>query len=126
MDPCVRKHGLEYHYALKVENLCGDPRADNVGACVSVIGFAFYLQPIAMPMLREMPPGEIGYKILSFCMRTTIMGALSFIMQSCCHTSVTSSAPARAPPSWVAPLMYASPLPHCGWFATPHVVAVLC
>lgn len=49
--------------------------ADSVGATVSVIGFAFYLQPIAMPMLREMPPGEAGYKILSFCMRTVIMGA---------------------------------------------------
>ena len=49
---------------------------DSVGATVSVIGFAFYLQPIAMPMLREMPPGEAGYKILSFCMRTVIMGML--------------------------------------------------
>ena len=42
---------------------------------MSIIGFAFYLQPIAMPMLREMPPGEVGYKILSLCMRITIMGA---------------------------------------------------
>ena len=50
-------------------------RADSVGATVSIIGFAFYLQPIAMPMLREMPPGEVGYKILSLCMRITIMGA---------------------------------------------------
>ena len=50
--------------------------ADSVGATVSVIGFAFYLQPIAMPMLREMPPGEAGYKMLSFCMRTVIMGTM--------------------------------------------------
>jgi len=53
----------------------GRRRADSVGATVSIIGFAFYLQPIAMPMLREMPPGEVGYKILSLCMRITIMGA---------------------------------------------------
>ena len=93
---------------------------------MSVIGFAFYLQPIAMPMLREMPPGEIGYKILSFCMRTTIMGALPFTMRLSCHTAATSSISACAPPSWVPPLMYATLLPHCGCFATPHVVAVLC
>ncbi|KAK9821612.1 hypothetical protein WJX81_007885 [Elliptochloris bilobata] len=55
---------------------------DSVGATVSVIGFAFYLQPIAMPMLREMPPGEVGYKILSFCMRTVIMG-FAFIIYFC-------------------------------------------
>lgn len=50
---------------------------------MSVIGFAFYLQPIAMPMLREMPPGEAGYKILSFCMRVTIMGAANNQCWSC-------------------------------------------
>ena len=64
--------GTCWEYAL---TLHGVRLADSVGATVSVIGFAFYLQPIAMPMLREMPPGEAGYKILSFCMRVTIMGA---------------------------------------------------
>ena len=65
-------------------------RADSVGATVSIIGFAFYLQPIAMPMLREMPPGEVGYKILSFCMRTVILGALrlpSLAGSSCTRAS---------------------------------------
>ena len=61
--------------------------ADMVGATVSVIGFAFYLQPIAMPMLREMPPGEVGYKILSFCMRVTIMGATQ---DQCRHGDIVS------------------------------------
>ena len=62
-------------------------------------------------MLREMPPGEIGYKILSFCMRTTIMGALPFItMKLSCHTAATSSTSARAPPSWVPSLKCATVL----------------
>ena len=45
-------------------------------ATVSTIAFAFYIQPIAMPMLREMPPGKPGYDILAWSMRLVILGAL--------------------------------------------------
>ena len=46
-------------------------------ATVSTIAFAFYIQPIAMPMLQEMPPGKPGYHILAWSMRLVILGALS-------------------------------------------------
>lgn len=46
---------------------------------VSTIAFAFYIQPIAMPMLREMPPGKAGYRILSWSMRLVI-GVVCFII----------------------------------------------
>ena len=49
-------------------------------ATVSTIAFAFYIQPIAMPMLREMPPGKPGYDILSWSMRLVILGALCCCM----------------------------------------------
>jgi hypothetical protein len=50
--------------------------ADSFASTVSTIAFAFYIQPIAMPMLREMPPGRRGYAILSWSMRLVIGGAL--------------------------------------------------
>ncbi len=49
--------------------------ADTFAATVSTIAFAFYIQPIAMPMLREMPPGKPGYRVLSWAMRLVVGGA---------------------------------------------------
>ncbi|CAL8465153.1 g4688 [Coccomyxa elongata] len=48
-------------------------------ATVSTIAFAFYIQPIAMPMLREMPPGKAGYRVLSWSMRL-VVGVICFII----------------------------------------------
>ena len=50
--------------------------AVSFASTVSTIAFAFYIQPIAMPMLREMPPGKAGYRILAWSMRLVICGAL--------------------------------------------------
>lgn len=52
-------------------------RADSFAATVSTIAFAFYIQPIAMPMLREMPPGKAGYRVLSWSMRLVVGGKSS-------------------------------------------------
>ena len=51
--------------------------AVSFAATISTIAFAFYIQPIAMPMLREMPPGKLGYDVLAWSMRLVIMGASS-------------------------------------------------
>ena len=50
--------------------------ADSYATSVGTIAFAFYLQPIAMPMLAEMPPGRDGYTILTWSMYIVIGGAL--------------------------------------------------
>ena len=42
---------------------------------VETIAYAFYLQPIAMPMLAQMPPGCDGYTILTWSMYIVIGGA---------------------------------------------------
>ena len=49
--------------------------AVSFASTVSTIAFAFYIQPIAMPMLREMPAGKAGYRILAWSMRLVIGGA---------------------------------------------------
>ena len=49
--------------------------AVSFAAAMSTIAFAFYIHPIAMPMLREMPPGKAGYDILAWAMRLVITGA---------------------------------------------------
>ena len=54
--------------------MCDMRCADSFASTVSTIAFAFYIQPIAMPMLREMPPGKAGYRILSWSMRLVIGG----------------------------------------------------
>jgi hypothetical protein len=38
-------------------------------------GFAFYLQPMLMPLLHEMPAGAVGVRILSIAVDVVVLGA---------------------------------------------------
>lgn len=42
-----------------------------------VLGFAFYLQPMMMPLLHDMPPGPSGLAITSTAVKTVIIGVLA-------------------------------------------------
>ncbi len=41
-----------------------------------VLGFAFYLQPMMMPLLHDMPPGPSGLAITSTAVKIVIIGGL--------------------------------------------------
>ena len=41
-----------------------------------VLGFAFYLQPMMMPLLHDMPPGPSGLAITSAAVKIVIIGTL--------------------------------------------------
>lgn len=40
----------------------------------AVIGFAFYMQPMMMPLLQEMPPGRVGTQIMRSAVHWTLYG----------------------------------------------------
>ena len=44
-----------------------------------VLGFAFYLQPMMMPLLHDMPPGPSGFAITSTAVKIVIIGTLPFV-----------------------------------------------
>lgn len=46
-----------------------------VSQAVSVFGFAFYIQPVIMPLLEEMPVGQLGVKLTSYSTRVVVLGA---------------------------------------------------
>lgn len=46
----------------------------DIGNAFALIGFSFYLHPLMMPMLAEMPPGPHGVRILSDAVTLVIMG----------------------------------------------------
>ena len=48
-----------------------------------VLGFAFYLQPMMMPLLHDMPPGATGLAITSTAVKIVILGMFSFKRTSC-------------------------------------------
>ena len=48
----------------------------SVTGAVSTFGFVFYIQPIMMPLLSEMPATERGVKILSWSTRVVVLGQL--------------------------------------------------
>lgn len=50
----------------------GDP--GSVPEAVSVFGFAFYIQPMMMPLLLEMPKGKVGVKLTSWSARIVVLG----------------------------------------------------
>ncbi|KAG6555451.1 hypothetical protein Mapa_002681 [Marchantia paleacea] len=45
----------------------------DVTQAVSIFGFAFYVQPIMMPLLAEVPDGIVGVKIISYSMRIVVL-----------------------------------------------------
>jgi hypothetical protein len=53
--------------------LSGRPvSAGLVSQAVSVFGFAFYIQPVIMPLLDEM---QLGVKLTSYSTRVAVLGA---------------------------------------------------
>ncbi|KAG0591516.1 hypothetical protein KC19_1G180400 [Ceratodon purpureus] len=44
-----------------------------VSQAVSVFGFAFYIQPVIMPLLEEMPAGQLGVKLTSYSTRVVVL-----------------------------------------------------
>lgn len=44
-----------------------------VSQAVSVFGFAFYIQPVIMPLLEEMPEGPLGVKLTSYSTRVVVL-----------------------------------------------------
>jgi hypothetical protein len=48
--------------------------AGNVTQAISIFGFAFYIQPIMMPLLLEMPKGKVGVKLISWSTRIVVLG----------------------------------------------------
>ena len=46
-----------------------------------VLGFAFYLQPMMMPLLHDMPPGPAGLAITSTAVKIVIIGTLIGVMK---------------------------------------------
>jgi amino acid permease len=47
--------------------------AGNVTQAISIFGFAFYIQPIMMPLLLEMPKGKVGVKLISWSTRIVVL-----------------------------------------------------
>ena len=48
--------------------------SSHIAEAFSLIGYSFYLHPLMMPMLREMPPGAKGVGIMSDAVTVVIMG----------------------------------------------------
>lgn len=57
--------------------------SDSIAEAFALIGFSFYLHPLMMPMLQELPPGRQGVKImtdsLNFVIMVVALGTFSFV-----------------------------------------------
>jgi len=51
-----------------------------VSQAVSVFGFAFYIQPVIMPLLGEMPEGALGVKLTSYSTRVVVLGNVFLLL----------------------------------------------
>lgn len=56
----------------------GIPKIKNISQATSIFGFAFYIQPIMMPYLSEVPSGKVGISILKWSTRIVVLG-ISFV-----------------------------------------------
>ncbi|KAK9810574.1 hypothetical protein WJX73_001484 [Symbiochloris irregularis] len=87
---CVPAEDDDYDYGIGTCDSCygtfqvsGFTTMEQIASAISVYGFIFYIQPIMMPMLPEMPPGKVGVRALSVATCVTIAGT-SFIIYWCC------------------------------------------
>lgn len=48
---------------------------DDLPEAFSLLGFAFYLQPLMMPIIREMPEGRAGRNALTAAVHTSLLGS---------------------------------------------------
>lgn len=62
-----------------------------------VLGFAFYLQPMMMPLLHDMPPGPAGLAITSTAVKIVILGTPSRVRMSCGPPCTAHQAPSYMP-----------------------------
>lgn len=67
----------------------------SVTGAVSTFGFVFYIQPIMMPLLSEVPASEQGVKILSWSTRIVVLGQLALLSlrQELCLLLVADTTP---------------------------------
>lgn len=57
------------------------PKLAALPEAASMFGYAFYIQPCALPLLRELPAGEEGAKVLVAALRVTFV--LTFAAYTC-------------------------------------------
>lgn len=57
---------------------CVQPSAD-LPEAFAVLGFAFYVQPMLMPLLHEMPPGQASVGITCTAVRVVVGGVASLV-----------------------------------------------
>ena len=93
VSPILVHQSFPSHRAVHCSEACGGCAGEfeavgfndfsSVTGAVSTFGFVFYIQPIMMPLLSEMPASERGVKILSWSTRIVVLGELA-VLQSCC------------------------------------------
>lgn len=47
---------------------------DQLPEAFSLLGYAFYLQPLIMPIIREMPEGKSGRQALTAAVHSSLLG----------------------------------------------------
>lgn len=60
-----------------VQNVCACVHVqvnDQLPEAFSLLGYAFYLQPLIMPIIREMPEGRAGRQALTAAVHTSLLG----------------------------------------------------
>ncbi|EFJ19224.1 hypothetical protein SELMODRAFT_444299 [Selaginella moellendorffii] len=65
--------------AVKNGELAAVGFTSSITQAISTFGFAFYVQPMMMPFLAEMPAGKVGVKLTSYSVRVVILGTSFFI-----------------------------------------------
>lgn len=75
---CTMRKGLVTTSDQSSQSALKAPRDPNpagaVCGAVSTFGFAFYIQPVLMPMIAEMPRGKYGVKMLGWSNRFVVLG----------------------------------------------------
>ncbi|KAH9301419.1 hypothetical protein KI387_013002, partial [Taxus chinensis] len=66
------KHGLPAIGNGQLE-ITGVPSLKNISQAISIFGFAFYIQPIMMPYLMELPSRKTGISILKWATRFVVL-----------------------------------------------------
>lgn len=89
----------------------------------AVLGFAFYVQPMLMPLLHEMPAGPLGVRVTSTAVRWVVMAVASAVGALLAQSSLAyiminwspRACASRSPPSagW-------------SWPSLPRWAALLC
>ena len=58
----------------------------------AVLGFAFYVQPMLMPLLHELPPGPASVSLTATAVRIVVIGVASLVrLPLLSHTKVSPS-----------------------------------